>query len=281
MATFDELENSNYDGQPATLYLFQIGEVYWYYTSADRVISWPGPLGPNVDWLPVAISDEGTERGNADEEDFRVTVPSDLPLVALYRATAPSETMWLTVYRLHWPVPASAPVFWVGTITDVTRPKGTAHAELRGKPITASFERGGLRLAYSRNCPHFLYTPGCFVDKELHKFEGVVDQLTGNTFRLSTFAGDLDHFRGGFCLWERQAGLTERRGIVATSDGAPGIIVEVIGTTDGIADGTAMTIYKGCPHTAQACNDRFNNLPNYGGFEHLPAKSPFSGDPVF
>lgn len=281
MATFDELENSNYSGQPATLYMFRIGAVYWYYTSADRTISWPGPLGPNVDWLPVAISDNGTQRGNSDQEDFEVTLPSDVPLVSLFRATAPSETLWLTVYRLHWPTPASAPVFWVGTITDVTRPKETARAELRGKPITASFERGGLRLPYSRSCPHMLYDSECRVDKELHKFVGTVDQLTGITFRLSTFGGDIEHFRGGFCLWERETGLTERRGIVATSDGAPGIIIEVIGTTDGIANGTSMTIYKGCPHIPEACDERFANLPNYGGFSHLPAKSPFSGDPVF
>lgn len=275
MATFDELENSNDRGQPVALYQFRIGSVYWRYTSADRDLSWGGHT-----WSATAISDKGTERGNADQDKFEVTLPSHLPIVALFRATAPSETIWVTAFRIHWPDPASAPVFFVGTVTDVARPKETARAVVRCKPITASFERGGLRLAYSRGCPHVLYDHDCRVDKELFKFEDTVDQVDGTTFRLPAFAGTLDHFKAGFAQWEREPGLPERRGIIAVTDGAPGALVEVIGTTDGIAVGTAMTIYQGCPHNPEGCQ-RFANDDNYGGFERLPGKSPFDGNPVF
>ena len=67
-----------------------------------------------------------------------------------------------------------------------------------------------------------------------------------------------------------------RRGIESQN----GNNFQVLGSTDGLEVGTAVTLYPGCPRNTTACK-LFNNLPNYGGFPHLPGKSPFDGSPVF
>ena len=44
--------------------------------------------------------------------------------------------------------------------------------------------------------------------------------------------------------------------------------------------GSEITLYPSCDRTTTGCN-LFDNLPNYGGFPHLPGKSPFDGSQVF
>jgi hypothetical protein len=69
----------------------------------------------------------------------------------------------------------------------------------------------------------------------------------------------------------------ERRGIESHS----GATFTVLGSTAGLDVGDYITAYPGCGRTRAECKNKFNNLPNYGGFAHLPGKSPFEGDPVF
>lgn len=35
---------------------------------------------------------------------------------------------------------------------------------------------------------------------------------------------------------------------------------------------------EGCPHNTGACNDRFNNIANYGGSPYTPNINPFERD---
>jgi len=41
-----------------------------------------------------------------------------------------------------------------------------------------------------------------------------------------------------------------------------------------------VTLYPGCPRDRQTCNDRFNNLENYGGFDWIPSRNPFNGSSI-
>ena len=55
----------------------------------------------------------------------------------------------------------------------------------------------------------------------------------------------------------------------------------LLGGSYSLLVGTSVYGYIGCQRTAQYCNDVVGNLDNYGGFEQMPGRSPFDGNPVF
>lgn len=275
---FNDAEISNQDGRIVGLYRLQWGNTIWRYTSADRDI----PLnenGEDVIYEAVAISDNGMVQGGSTGNDFTITLPSNLPVVQLFRGTPPSANIFIRVRRKHVQE-ADAPVFWVGTVGNIKR-VDDASAQIIGRTLTSSFKRSGLRLSWQKNCPHILYDHGCTVDPDDHEVEGVVTALTATTVTVSGPAVALgaEWFNGGFCKWVADPnGTFERRGIESTV--TPGTF-SLYGRTDRLAVGDTLLLYPGCPHTPTACQAKFANLPNYGGYDFIPGKSPFDGTPVF
>lgn len=271
---FSLREISNFLGRRVCLYEFAWGNTYYRYTSADRTISWNG-----VDWLPLAISDNGFSQG-ANEQDFVVTLPRSTPIVDLFRSTPPSTKIILTCRRFHKDDPdEEAIVYWTGTVGNVRSPDAVT-SEVLGLAISRTIRRTGLRAAWEVNCIHALYGPGCKADKSLFKTDTTITALTGTTVTvasLGAFPGE--RFAGGFIEWAATAeGTLDRRGIETFNGGTT---LGLLSTTDRLIVGQAVTIYCGCDLTAATCRDFFNNLPNHGGFEFMPKKSPFDGNPVF
>lgn len=277
---YEDKEASTQDGQPFGLYKLKWGNTIWRYTSADRDIEFDDGDGLGVQtYEAVAISDNGlTQGGDARQNDLTVKLPYDLPVVALYRGTAPSAPVYLTVRRKHYDEP-DAPVWWIGTIGNMKRPDD-ASAEIVGMTLAASLRRSGLRLSWQRTCPHIVYDGGCKANPEAFAVAGVVTDKSGTTITVSgAVVGDEARFVAGFVKWDAEGnGTFERRGIEAT-DGAG--VFRLYGRPDRLDIGDDITLYPGCRHTPEACDVDFNNLPNYGGFDFLPGKSPFDGTPVF
>lgn len=266
---FNDAEISTQDGRPVTLYLLEWGNTIWRYTSADRDIEYPAGSG-NV-YEARAVSDNGMVQGGSSQNDFQMDCPANLPIVDTFRGTPPSETIWLTVRRLHYGE-ADAPIYWIGTVTNVKR-LGLADAQVIGRPLTASFKRTGLRLCWTRECPHFLYDFGCKVDPEDFRVDAVITDITGNTVTVDTVGGNpTNWFTGGFVAWEINADGTMERRMIELHDGN---ILTIFGLTDGMEIGTALAMYPGCDRTPTTCKNKFNNLANNGGFSFMPGETPF------
>lgn len=264
--TFNSAEISTQDGRPVALYLMEWGETTWAYTSADRDITYAG-----VEYLARAVSDNGMVQGGSSANDFTLDCPADIPIVDLFKGSPPSETIWLTVRRMHQGE-ADAPIYWNGNVTNVKR-LDLASAQVIGKPLTASFKRTGLRLCWTRECPHFLYDPGCKVNPEDYRTNATIISLTGTTATVDTAGGHPDgYFTGGFLSWEiNEDGTIERRMIEDHS----GLTLTIFGLTDGMEVGDVLALYPGCDRTPTTCNAKFNNRPNYGGYDFMPGESPF------
>lgn len=264
--TFNSAEISTQDGRPIALYLLEWGQTEWCYTSADREIEYGGKT-----YLPRAVSDSGMVQGGSSANDFTLDCPADIPIVDLFKGTPPSESIWLTVRRMHVGE-ADAPIYWNGNVTNVKR-LDLASAQVIGKPLTASFKRTGLRLCWTRECPHFLYDPGCKVDPEDYRVNATITAKTGTTVTLDTVDGKADgYFTGGFVSWEaNEDGTIDRRMIETHS----GLVLGIFGLTDRMEIGDTLAIYPGCDRTPTICQGRFNNLPNYGGYDFMPGQSPF------
>lgn len=275
---YNTIEISTQDGRPVALYEFVYGNTYWRYCTADENQTVGlDQNGDPAEWLAHSISDEGVVQGGSDQNDLQITVQSNNPVAALFRNSQPSGKVWLTVRRWHIGDPANeTPLLWSGTVVNSVS-VDDATIQMSCRSLGGTYDRNGLRLAWDRMCPHPLYGPGCFVLKSNHDYPRVIATLTGTNFTCTSHAEPAEgSFTGGFMEWFRDDGSIERRGI----EQQVGNDFRVLGTTDGLAVGTAVTLYPGCARNTAACK-KFNNLPNYGGFPHLPGKSPFDGSPVF
>lgn len=262
--------------QPINLYLFERGALSWAYCDADRDMVLQGRP-----WAAVAISDDGRRQtGQASADTLTVTLPGDLPVPQLYRGAPPSAEVWLTVRAWHWGDSGSladVPVVWTGTVAGVSWPQAD-RAEIACTPLSASMDRVGLRMGYMRACPHALYDTHCGVDRNLFKAAGSVVRVDGAAIDYGS--GSMfpeGRMAGGYIEWSIGGGELERRSVLQHT----GITLSLLGGTDGLQVGQAITLYPGCQHTTADCAGYFNNLDNYGGFPAMPGKSPFDGDPVF
>lgn len=230
--------------------------------------------------------------GTNDETTDVLVMQTDGNLV-IYDNYVPASAMWATGTDGHQnatlvlqddgnlvvytAVHVDARVEWVGTVSGITQPD-EIQVKVTCATLAASFRRSGLRLAWTRGCPHALYDSECRADPNAFKTVATVESITGDRIISADFAvlGD-DYFNGGYVEWVLASGAIERRFIKFNV----GNDIVILGTTIGLSVSDTVTAFAGCQHTRTDCNDKFNNMSNYGGFAHTPGKSPFSGDPVF
>jgi uncharacterized phage protein (TIGR02218 family) len=282
MADFDTIEQSNYLGTPILLYDFMRTsggvDYHWRYNSSDSDILY----ATNV-YTATAISDDGvkqdTELANS-QLNIVMPIEDDFPQMFRGAGGTPSDTVIVTIRRIHMITdPLEAKVFWVGTVTGITQ-ADEVKATLSCDMLLASFKRGGLRLSYTRGCPHALYDPQCTMNPADFIVTRDIVSITGNTIEVTDLsAGGFDsgYFDGGYLEWTLASGLVERRGIKTQVNNT----ITIQGAAFGMLVGDSLNMYPGCRRTRNVCNDKFSNILNYGGFADMPGKSPFSGDPVF
>lgn len=270
--TFDAREKSLAGGQPLRLYEFQRGLIRFRYTNADRAIEFETQT-----FDPVAIGDDGIRQtGEPNADALTVNCPHDLPVATLFRGAPPADEVAVIIRDLHFGE-AEAHIAFIGSIDGVRFPS-PGRADISCQSLAASMRRPGLRLTYERGCPLSLYDHNCRVNRDLFAVPATILSMTGLTITAAAFAAFADdYFPGGYIEWSIGSGETDRRGVENQATDT----LTLLGGTDGLAAGMSVTAYPGCPRTAVICDSRFNNILNYGGFPHLPGKSPFDGDPVF
>lgn len=263
--TYDAREISNDSGRPVFFYEFRWGNSAWFYTSADRDLT----LAAQV-YSAVPITDGGITVGGSRPGDFQIDAVASLPVVQLFRGTPPSENVRVVALRKHAD-DLETTVFFAGKINNV-KLDGKGKATLlcaAGKQ-----RRGGLRLTWSRSCPHVLYDRQCRLLLANHAYAAVVQTVTGNGFTaVAAPHATAGFFDGGIVSWDADGlGTLERRAIergTSTTD------FLIFGRADGIAVGQAITLHPGCDHLPSTCNTKFNNIVNFGGIAQMPGESPY------
>jgi len=277
--SYEEYEASNQDGTPVSFYEFKWGSTYWRYTSADsdQVLT----LGEaDFAYTAVAISDSGMVQGGSSNNDISVTIPSNLPLVDLFHSTPPSDEIILTIRRKHHnDEDAEAIIHWKGFVKNLKRGEGGASATVVAMSLLSMFESKGLRLAWTRGCPHILYDTECRADPALFMVETTIVAMTGNTITVADVAGNpVGWFSGGYIEWTVNVdGTLDRRGV---SDSLDATRLVLLGTTYRLEVGMTVRLYPGCDLTTGTCLSKFNNLANYGGIEQMTGKNPFDGSAI-
>jgi uncharacterized phage protein (TIGR02218 family) len=220
------------------------------------------------------------KQGGNSNEDIEITMPSNIPLAVLYNSTPPSNTIRITVRRRHATDPdGQAFVYWKGYLSNVKRAEGNAAVALICNTLLSSFTRQGLRLGWTRGCPHILYDQECRVDPNAFVHDTTIVSMDGNSI---TIDNDGDHpdgwFTGGYIEWEANGPATlDRRGIAGSFSSTQLIL---LGTTYRLAIGLSIRAYPGCDLTMESCRGKFNNRENYGGCKQMSGENPFDSKPI-
>lgn len=277
---FETKEISSQDGQIISLYEFRWGDTVWRYAGADRSITIE-QNGAEVTYEAVAVTDDGMVQGGSANNDLTVRIQQDIPLVELFRSTPPSGEISLTVRRRHqgddlddWYV------WWIGLVNNVK--KGVAsEATIIGRTLLASFRRTGLRLSWTRGCPHMLYDSECGVNPaDFSQPAEILSINSDGSITVDTAGGNpAGYYDGGFIEWQATAeGTMDQRSIESSVDATR---FRIFGSADRLEVGMAITLYPGCDLIGSTCKDKFDNLANFGGFEQMSGENPFDGRNIF
>ena len=269
--TYDAKETSLLEGSPTELYQFGLGGAVFRFTSQSAAVSFGG-----FDYVPASI-----KRNNPKLTDDRagiqllITVPTSAQIAQEYLSIVPTQRMTLTIFRQHrtdTPTPETI-TFWKGFVTSVKFKDEIA--ELICEPIQALFSREIPRQAYSALCNHVLYDSGCQVVKasfsdvvEVTSISSSGDELVLNSLSTARPA-DTTFFTGGYV--ERTDG--DKRLILDYTFATD--TVRILLPFDGLTTGEDVTARAGCAHDILTCRDKFNIVPNFGGFPWSPLTNPF------
>jgi uncharacterized phage protein (TIGR02218 family) len=280
--TTEDRDISNEGGAPIDLYEFvrrstpTISGVevvnYWRYSSADRDITFDG----NV-YTGLALSNDGlSQSGEPINDQVSITMPASAAVPQMFTAGPPSDPIQLFIRRTHYGE-TDAFITWVGNIISVSRASEETTTIICAA-VSSTLAVGGLRLRYSKTCPHALYDRDCTINPLDFNVAGLVLGASDALVHVAEFATKPDGWgSGGYVEWVTDDGSAERRSIIAHT----GEYVRIIGSAFGVTPGTVMWMFAGCDLTPDTCNNKFSNLANYGGHPYLALTSPFNGDPVF
>lgn len=272
--SFDALETSEQGGEPVELYEFHYAGEVFMYTSAESNVE----IGTDV------YESEAIRRGpiaiavDQPRNSLRLEVRRNFPIAELFRIAPPTEPVGLVLKRMHRSDGNTA-VGWVGRVLNCSW-SDTSTAELNCEPASISLKRNGLGRYYQVPCPFALFNPDdCKVDKTSFAHATTITAIDG--LEVSVASVGSHPYPGGWAEWvdpTSASSNTERRLIVSRSS-----LVLTLSRpfSSAVSVTDSLTLYPGCDHSIQTCDQVYSNKVNYGGFPHFPRKNPFTGTPVY
>lgn len=270
MPTFDELQKSQYSGQPLELYKFSNNTNDFRFTSSTETSEY---LGANYTPLEI-VRRNRAQTTNLDRADLILTMPVRSDLVREYHRTPPSP-YWLTLFSVHFGETETKQL-WQGRIFDVKQ-KG-ALAELRLESIITAQNRMGLQREFQVLCNNFLGDGiGCPVNLALRARPATVTAISGNSITVSGLSAFIDEwFEGGFV----ELADGDRRDVIKSRQSTGILTLTRHFSSQSLVLGDPLTVYAGCKHRWQEdCIGKFgdetNNGESHGGYPFAGSRNPF------
>jgi len=276
MADFDTLEEGPLS-RPADLYRFSFGTETFLFTSANETISFVG-----TDYEPLEIKRSSAQLNPRERRstNIQLDAPADARPFSDFIGIQPALRLELTIDRIQLdekidpspldtspqplPIPTVAFRLFEGYVTSIAFKGRICMIDL--SPFTNQFAREVPRFKYHSPCNHVLYDTQCGVQQSLFTQAGVVTAAVGNTITVTGFTGTA--FTAGFV--QNAAGTDFRMIIEQVADVFTLLLPfrEILGET--------VDAFQGCDHTVVTCRDKFNAVPQFGGFPLVPGTNPFN-----
>ena len=252
--------------QPIWLYAIWTDSARWRFTSYASAVTRDGLV-----YGPAAISHSGLSTSTRLEKE-ELSVQSwfgDWNPFCQFLPYPPAERMFVKVSETFLGS-NDINVIWEGAVRKVS---------FEGKRITATVgmpvDLDGMtfpRFMIQRRCNNIVYDTCCGLSAAVWKANATFVSQAG-TVATVVFAGgrafSKSYFANGWI--ERGAGVNlERRAIVASSGNTVELAAPLVGGTAG----EPLSLWPGCPLTAEACGTKFNNFSRFGGFPCVPTDNP-------
>lgn len=276
--SYASLETSQSNAQPVELFRFDYGLETYYYTSADKDLTYQGRL-----YTATAISRSQVDQSSEDQAgSLEVSLPRENPVSALFIEYLPIIPVSVTVYRLHRGDSGVVSVFQ-GKVTSANfkenecKLRCAANADVLNRIIPIA--------VYQPQCNHTVFSQsraydlaggsraqsiGCNANRDAYRVAVTVQSVSGLVLSVS----DAAYKPAGWFTY----GYVERaNGDVRWITGHSGSQLTLSYPFKDLAPGETLSAFPGCDGLEATCRNKFNNVINFSGFTRLPNKNPFSG----
>lgn len=261
--------------RPIELFEFQNGNTFYRLTSSEVAFEFAGNT-----YTPTAMDRGNVGRsGEAEQTTLEVRLPTTSTLASLYLGIQPANRTTLTLRRVHLSAsPTTAITLFRGFVTSARFTD--EQATLLLKPFNELFQREMPRYTYQGLCNHILYSNACGIietdpPNQLTAAVTAFVEPDGSQITVTGAGSVTDNrspaqpFKGGFA---RLTDFSDYR-LILDQDGDTLTLLLPFRTN---ILGSDIVLQRGCDKTIQTCLDKFNNVPNYGGFPHVPGVNPFN-----
>lgn len=259
------------------LYRFseQASASVWTFTSGNEIVTYNAGDG-NEDYVPASISrTEAEVKNEIAKANIEVQLSLNNEVAVRWLADNGEKIVTLTIFERA--KNGTVSVVWKGRLASIL--PGMNAVTLKMESIFTSLRRAGLRARYQRSCRHPLYGRGCNLDPEDFAIAGVVSASASKTLTIVAADAYADGYFVGGMLRAPDNTLSYIIGHVGSAITIQRLSYSLL---QEIEDGFPfnVTLYPGCPHDRTSCNNKFNNLLNYGGFDFIPTKNPMGGSSI-
>jgi hypothetical protein len=277
---FDDFELSRRGGKPTHLFRFMRQGLVWRFAATDRDITVGG-----FTWLAAPIErSEIKQTMEKAQDSITITIPynrnagdSDPVTQSLgdnWQPYIPSDTVAVACLATHLGDPDQQII--VEYLGQVSQPKFTdGQLELTCVQTSSIGKAQKQGAKWQIACWKTVYSTGlrgCNLDRTGQSTSATLTAVSGLTLTAAAFGTVPLTLAGGGLQFTDANGLLQRLSIMAHS----GTSITLLSGAAGLAVGTAVTVYPGCPRTWAACDARGNTI-NYGGAIYKPVQNPMQG----
>lgn len=276
---FGFFENSRSKGSPVELFRFRYGvfdsEAHCY-TNGETPYT---HLGLTYVPLPLKRTDIVSSTDNTGKSSLEVSLPGDSEVASMFRVSAPSGKIALTVFQGHFDDAENEFLaIWTGHVNSCAW-DGNA-ATLSCSPAKSQLSRMALRRHYQYMCPHVLYGDLCRASEAAATTPVTIVSVDG---RFVTVAGELTNpvaYLGGMLKYTDSKQIVHARAIRAAELVGGNTKIALSGVSEEMIPGRTVSCVRGCPHDLDGCATH-SNVPNFGGMPFIPETSPLGVNGAF
>lgn len=250
------------------------------FTDHDGPVAFDGITFRARDGMSARAVEQST--GLSVDNSEAAGILSDAGLTEADIAAGRYDRAEVLAWLVNWAAPEDRVLLFRGTLGEVERAGGAFRAELRGLAEALNLPRGRV---YQAPCSAVLGDGRCGVDLD---GLGYVAERPAEAIardRVLTFAD----FTGFADRWFEKGRLVVKSGELAGQVAVikndrlddTGRRVELWqALPPGLAPGDLLRLEAGCDKRAETCRLKFDNLPNFRGFPHIPGDDWLTAHPA-
>lgn len=248
-------------------YEFVADHKTWRYTSYHSNITMDGEV-----YTPLPITRTTIETGSIIDslQTMDFNIPSDHELAKTFCYTVSPRHLDITVRRGHIGDDLSTEfkVEWIGEIIGAA-PAGNWGVIKTGNKLQTKLSGNLAAVIYQKLCNHKLFDVRCKVVRADFTESAVVTKVQGQIITVDNMVFAADELIGGEMVNTRTG---ESQGIISNDFN----VLRIGYRFFDLIVGDTVELTRGCNHLRLGdCKVVFDNVDNYGGFDHVPEINPF------